>query len=123
MDVIKRPDFQPKGKDRIVPVSAAVYEHLAALHRPGDDYIVSGGSPRARENLIKRDFAGWMRELGWDAEQYPKAAHELRKLIGSRWYTERGAEVAQNWLGHADITTTCRFYATLSRQPDPLEMD
>ena len=41
-----------------------------------------------------------MRTLGWHAETYLKVAHELLKLLGSRWYTELGAEAAQSWLGH-----------------------
>ena len=91
--------------------------------RRDDPYVLAGGNPSAREDLVKRRFAKWMRDLGWDVEMFPKAAHELRKLIGSRWYTELGAEVAQSWLGHKDISTTCRFYTALDRQPDALPME
>jgi integrase len=58
--------------------------------------------------------------MGWDRNEYPKAAHELRKLMGSRWYTELGAEVAQEWLGHESVATTCSFYTALRRQPRAL---
>lgn len=94
-----------------------------ALRKGSSLFIVPGASPRVRENLVKRDFATWMRGIGWDVAQHPKAAHELRKLMGSRWFTELGAEVAQAWLGHKDISTTCRFCAALTRQPEPLPMD
>ena len=123
MDVIRRESYQPKGRERSIPVAGTVWEQLAALRRPDDVWILPGGSPSVRENLIKREFADWMREQGWDRHHYPKAAHELRKLIGSEWYTRFGAEVASNWLGHADVTTTCRYYADLKRHPDPIEIE
>lgn len=123
VDIIKRPDWRPKGNERSVPVAGSVWEQLIEARRPGDDYVLAGGSPSAREDLIKRVFAKWMRDLGWHKREYPKAAHELRKLIGSEWYTRFGAEVACSWLGHADITTTFKYYADLKRHPDPIEIE
>jgi integrase len=122
MDIIRRPGFSPKGKERCVPIGNAVMEHLRALPRSETGYILPGPTKWVRETLVTRDFAGWLRELGWDGVIYPKAAHELRKLMGSRWYTELGAEVAQSWLGHVDISTTCRYYAALTKQPEALEI-
>jgi hypothetical protein len=54
-----------------------------------------------------------MRSLGWDRSRWPKAAHELRKLYGSRIFSQLGQAHAQNYLGHASIETTCRYYAVL----------
>jgi integrase len=54
-----------------------------------------------------------MRGIGWEREQYAKAAHELRKLYGSRVYSKLGAAAAQEYLGHASMTTTCKYYARL----------
>ncbi len=122
MDIIRRPDFKPKGRERSVPVSKPVWDHLHE-NRQDHSFILPGKTTTARTVLVKREFAEWMRGIGWEPDTYPKAAHELRKLIGSRWYTELGAEVAQSWLGHVDISTTCRYYATLTRQPHPLDMD
>ena len=124
MEIINRPNFKPKGKDRHVPVSAEVMEaldYVLASREPlKSPFILPGRSESQRTNLIKRKFSAWMRAQGWTSRKYPKAAHELRKLMGSRWYTERGAEVAQAWLGHSDIATTCRFYAALTRIPPPV---
>jgi integrase len=64
-----------------------------------------------------------MRGVGWSSHKWPKAAHELRKLIGSEWYTRYGVEVAAEWLGHADLKTTRDYYAALMRHPDPIDPD
>ena len=121
LDVIRRDDFTPKGKNRSIPVATEVWKHLQRLKN--GDFVIPGRNKTERTRLIKREFAGWMRGIGWDGDRWPKAAHELRKLQGSRWYTELGAEVAQHWLGHSDISTTCRYYAALTRQPKPLPMN
>lgn len=125
-EIIKRDGFKPKGKERQIPVSAEVLEgleFLMTIRQPHDhNWILPRSRPSARLNLVKRTFSQWMRGIGWKAEKYPKAAHELRKLMGSKWYTERGAEVAQAWLGHTNIATTCRFYAALTRQPAPVDL-
>jgi len=120
IDIIERDGFRPKSMGRSFPVDPQVWAHLQELRRDGDEYVLPGGNKTARHNLVSRRFAAWMRELGWDRDRFPKAGHELRKLIGSRWFTELGAEVAQAWLGHTSITTTCDFYADLTRQPKPL---
>ncbi len=123
MDISNREGFQTKSRrGRMVPISKSVYEHLMELKRPEDIWILPGGAPTPRSYLIKREFAGWMRAIGWDVHTYPKAAHELRKLIGSEWYTRFGVEVACNWLGHKSITTTFDYYADLKRHPDPIEI-
>lgn len=123
LDVITRADFRPKGRERSVPIGVETWTELQASRRPGDPCILPGGNKTARRQLVTGKLAAWMRAQGWDARTYPKAAHELRKLMGSRWYTDRGAEVAQTWLGHKDIATTCRYYATLDRSPAPLERE
>ena len=119
MEIHRDGDFQPKGADRSVPISQEVFDLLQTL-RGDTEYILPGEHMTARHNLVGREFAAWMREIGWG--EYQKAAHELRKLMGSRWYTERGAEVAQKWLGHESVATTCTYYADLTKQPEPLAM-
>ena len=119
IEIRRDTDFQPKGADRSVPISQDVFDLLQAL-RGASEYILPGKHMTARHNLVGREFAAWMREIGWG--EYQKAAHELRKLMGSRWYTERGAEVAQKWLGHESVATTCTYYADLTKQPEPLAM-
>ena len=118
MEVICRSDWRPKGGERTIPIHPELYSQLTKLRTP-DLYILAGGTPTARSRLIKRDLAKWMRGLGWSTQ---KAAHELRKWQGSRWYTERNAETAQYLLGHKDISTTCKWYADLARRPEPLSL-
>ena len=129
IEILRRPEFTPKwNMERRVPVGAEVWEYLQGLktgHRltqidTDGEFVLPGGD---RAELVQRRFAAWMRSLGWDRETYPKAAHELRKLMGSRWFTELGAEVAQAWLGHRSVATTCSYYAALRRQPRALEME
>lgn len=122
MEIIRRPDFEPKSRDRRVPIGKTVKLRLMALRRPDDDFILPGGSPNGRRDLVTRKFAAWMRSIGWDRATYPKAAHELRKLIGSEWYTRYGVEVAADWLGDT-LEVTWKYYADLKRHPDPVEIE
>lgn len=124
-DVIDRDDFTPKGKERTIPMHEELVGTLQdySIGKNRTEWILPGATQSLRTSLVQRRLADWLRSLGWDRETYPKAAHELRKLMGSRWYTELGAEVAQSWLGHTNIATTCRFYAALDRQPEPLPLD
>jgi integrase len=122
LDIGSRPGEWRAKHDgaRAVPIHADLYADLRSIG--GGDYIIPADTATARRATLTRRLAAWMRHLGWTRDAYPKAAHELRKLCGSRWYTELGAEVAQRWLGHADIATTCRYYADLTRQPMPLDV-
>lgn len=106
--IVTRPDFRPKGIDRRIPVPASLWDELAAR---GDDYVLDLNTKTKREDLIRYDFADWMRSIGWDRKIYPKAGHELRKLFGSRIFEELGPAAAQQYLGHASIETTMRYYA------------
>ncbi|MDD3276778.1 MAG: site-specific integrase, partial [Kiritimatiellales bacterium] len=109
-----------RRRGRKIPFNPETLADLKAVIRKGEDYILPGNNKTDRENLIKREFAAWMRALGWDADEYGHAAHELRKLKGSRWYTEQGANVARDLLGHTSVVTTCKFYAALDKLPDAL---
>jgi integrase len=123
LDVIRRDDYRTKGTERSVPLAPSVRAALEATRRADSEYLLPGNSPTERLDLVRRKLAAWMRELGWSRADYPKAAHELRKLMGSEWYTRYGVEVACKWLGHASIQTTHRYYADLTRHPDPIEME
>ena len=115
MQIRPRPGFTPKhGRARSIPVSDQVWAHIQeAVKKTGSAFIIAQPSYYTRYNYIAREFSGWMRSLGWDRSRWAHAAHELRALQGSRWYTELGAQVAQEWLGHRDISTTCKHYARL----------
>jgi integrase len=105
MVITRRAYFAPKGRGRRIPIDPSTMELLT---RWGHAPELLGPSGYA---LVTRALAMWMRGIGWDAQERPKAAHELRKLRGSLWYTRHGAEAAQKLLGHVDVTTTCRYYA------------
>lgn len=119
LNILNRPEegFSPKHhRERVLPIHADLWKALQEL-KGKTEYLIDMPTQTARENLVARDFAQWMTDLGWRTE---KRAHELRRLRGSEWYQRMGAEVAQTWLGHKDISMTCRVYATLTRQPAPL---
>jgi integrase len=121
LGVIRRPEEWegPKGTERYVPVHASTFAAIQE-HRNESDYVLPG-TMTDRVNLVERKFSAWMRSIGWDRKIFPKTSHELRKLQGSRWFTEVSPQAAQEWLGHADISTTCKHYAALSTQPAPLK--
>ncbi len=119
--VVTREDFRPKGIDRRIPVPVGLGRDLEAC---GDEFVIGPALAWGpREDLFRYDFSQWMRGLGWDKKKYSKAAHELRKLYGSRiWSDPRlGPAVAQHNLGHASMQTTCRYYARLKAPLRALE--
>lgn len=108
LNICMRSDWQPKNrKARRIPVTPEVWADLQAA-RGSDDYVLPGGNKTNRKTLINRTFAAWMRQIGWNVVTYPKAAHELRKLAGSRWYSKAGLQWAATWLG--DVTDTVYHY-------------
>jgi len=105
--------FVPKSaRGRTLPVNAETMQELREI-AGGRKYLVPGETLSARERFVMRSFSDWMRSVGWDRDKYPKAGHELRKLCGLRWFSELGPQVAQEWLGHRDVATTCKYYARL----------
>jgi integrase len=113
-------DFMTKsGQDRFLPVHPEVAGDLLA---GADDsgYLLPGSSFTERYDLVTRHFSNWMHSVGWTRQH---CAHELRALMGCRWFTEQGAEVAQQLLGHKSVATTCAHYAHYSRQIQPLSPD
>jgi integrase len=116
MVVKERPDFMPKGISGRIPIFDGVYVKLMAHFKPGQTYILQAGNDTARIDLVKRDFAKWMRDLGWTSQ---KCAHELRKLRGCWWFSRHGMERTYKWLRHANMQTTLDHYADLAIQDEP----
>lgn len=121
--VIERPDedFSPKGTNREIQVHREVFEELKKHTDPTAEFIAHGKTKTERYNYIVRELAEWLRGEGFDSDRFEKASHELRKLKGSEWFSDPrlGASVAQEWLGHKDISTTCKYYAALDRKVIP----
>ena len=123
--IINRPeqDFKPKGTNREIQVHEKLYFEIARQARGCTDlWVAPGRTFTDRYNYIVRDLAKWMRSEGFTADRFDKASYELRKLKGSEWYSSEhlGPQVAQEWLGHKDISTTCKYYAALDRKITPL---
>lgn len=112
--IINRPEerFSCKGSEGTVPVPLHVWKELKQ-YSSSAPFILAGDNKTNRYNLIQYDFAAWMRSIGWVRTQYPKAAHELRKLIGSMWYKAYGQEGARERLRQAEVQTTLDHYAHL----------
>jgi integrase len=115
LDVRKREGFTPKGVDGTVPVPGQIVDLLRGV--PGDTFLE--GRRKARLDVIDRALPAAMRELGWEG---PKFAHELRAWRGSDYYTQYGAEHAQDMLRHASITTTYKHYADLTKRRKALDL-
>lgn len=107
-------------RTRRIPLAPETVAEWRAAATQTAEYILAGDTRTSRETLIEDELASWMRGIGWDRAIYPKAAHELRKLFGARWYTERGPGVARDMLGHKTVTTTCKYYACLDAIPKAL---
>ena len=122
LDESRRPDEWegPKGTERTLPVHPLVWQEISEFNR-GDSFVLGDQSPNFRHDLVARRFSEWMRSIGWTADRFTKTNHELRRLMGSRWFTKVSPQAAQEWLGHASIETTCKFYAALTEQPAPVE--
>jgi integrase len=120
MVVKERPDFTPKGISGKIPIFDGVYVKLMAHQKPGDTFILTADHATDREDLTKREFSKWMRDLGWTSQ---KCAHELRKLRGCWWFSRFGMERTYKWLRHANMQTTLDHYADLAIQDEPLMIE
>jgi integrase len=117
VEIIRRenPHFKPKGRERRVPVDRGLWSEI--LKVMGDrKYVLPGENENQRYELVTKNFSGWMRDLGWgEVKRGCKACHELRRLFGSRVYTDHGPALAQEYLGHTSVDTTCKFYARFDK--------
>ena len=100
--------FRPKGRAGYVPVPVAVWEWLQSLRTEGQDHLLAG-TDYGRYNFVQREFAQWMREIGWASHH---CAHELRRLRGCEWWEDPavGPALCSEWLRHSTITVTQRHY-------------
>ena len=119
---------------RTIAIKREVFNDILPFFNSADPegYVIPLPTYTARRELNQIGLNGFMRGLGWTKENgFIKASYELRKLRGSDYYAKLGAEQAKNFLGHASVVTTEKFYAALGkgrvkalepeRLPDPLE--
>jgi integrase len=108
------------GRSRIIPIHETIYNEFMRLC-PSSGFLLPLKTKTDRKILVETKFSAWMRSIGWERLIYPKAAHELRKLCGSRWITAySNPVVTQRLLGHESLETTLTFYADLLDMPEPL---
>ena len=125
--IIDRPNegFKKKGVDREIAVHCDLYDELKRqsklIAESDSEFVAPGISFNLRYNYIVRELGAFVRSCGFDSEEFEKAGQELRKLKGSQWFSDPalGASVAQEFLGHASIETTCKYYAALIPQKEP----
>ncbi len=119
MRICRRPDegYAPKGCEGWVPIHPDVLKDLLALQRSGDLYILPGGTLSAREDLVLREFADWMRSLGWKRMH---CAHDLRALRGDRWRQAYGRDTARDWLRHTTVQVSADSYSDSFNDHEPI---
>jgi integrase len=100
-------DFRTKNyTERTIPIAPWLFETLAA--RPPDSYLLAGDL-RTRARSLDRAVR-WLRQNG--LEKVAKPLHTLRALYAAYLLaTEHSPFRIKSRLGHADLTTTFRYYA------------
>ena len=96
---------------------AARWRELAEKEAGGSPFVLPFRTESLRHDFLKRDFARWMRGLGWTTK---KKGHELRKLMCSIWFTAPGvgAEWTQAWSGDS-LQVLQKHYARLLPEKAP----
>ena len=115
--IIERPEEDLKLKTgykrgRVMSLPPWMVPELLAV----DDYMIDRRTPGLRKAFMDRNFNAWVREFIPDRRS---AAYELRRQAGSDMLNATGKiSVVQHMLGHADPSTTAKFYAVFDREVD-----
>jgi integrase len=108
------------GKVRAVPMAPDVATALAQLGRRsywvGDDDLVFVGEVGGYldGSALRRRY----KEALGRASLRPLRFHDLRHTFGTRMITKADIRRVQEWMGHADITTTMRYLHYAPRSED-----
>ncbi len=118
MAIICRPDFTPKNKlDRRVPIPPDVLADVRfvlglkdgeKLSAAKPEYLIQGATQTDREDVIDRELNNWVTQFIPDRI---KKSYELRKHFGAIVANTQGIYKAQEYLGHASVTTTEKHYS------------
>ena len=119
MAVVQRPDFDPKGNQRRIPIAAEVMGELDELtpDLEEEDYLVAAPHKTARKFLVDKAHSEFMRPF---TLKHPKTSYELRRWAGSVIYSTFGPVEAKNFLGHKSLATTETHYAYLRTKLRPI---
>ena len=115
--IIERPEEDLKLKTgykrgRVMSLPPWMVPELLAA----DDYMIERRTLGLRKAFMDRNFNAWVREFIPDRRS---AAYELRRQAGSDMLNATGKiSVVQHMLGHADPSTTAKFYAVFDREVD-----
>lgn len=108
------------GRRADPPLPAEVAAILRAWPgRESRPTILPGAYPTQRADIVGRDLAAWMRELGWTTG---KCAHELRKLACSTWATQAGIQWAARWIGDSEATASAYYRDLLPEKAPAVSM-
>jgi len=108
-------------KDRFVEVSPRLLQHLEALRRQPNDWVVPDGDgpgrkvdiiPKQRGIRASRHLSKWIRTK-FKERNLPNPTHFLRKVFGSIVAKEHGLLTASRFLGHSSISVTEKIYVGL----------
>ena len=113
LDIIDRPEenFFCKGYERHLPIGPEIVNLLDQYYKqsPDGDFIVPAPNKTEREKIVDRRHAQW---CGQWIKDYTKVSYELRRYAGSLILKKTGSIVAaKKFLGHANVSTTERWYA------------
>ena len=111
------------SKSREIPLNKATREHIQAfldwkrknygLPLSDEPLFVSRLGSRLSKRAIERDLDKWVRIAGIEGHYTP---HALRHTVGTELLNKTGnLRVVQEFLGHADISTT-QIYTHVSRE-------
>ena len=114
LDVRCNEDYTTKsGESRMIGVSQEMWQELSQLREEGQVFYLPGATKTERRNTVERRLNDLVRPI---LAGYRKRAYELRRWAGSRVWTEQGPAAAKEFLGHASITTTERYYSKVLGQ-------
>jgi integrase len=113
--------FRPKTEEAVrdIHLPPSVLEVISKMRaKANKSFVLHGGIPRPggrypyyRANIKPyftwKKLTAWLKESGFDS---PKPVHDLRKMAGSLIYAAHGLEVARDFLGHNNISTTANSY-------------
>jgi len=111
------------SKSREIPLNKATREHIQAfldwrrrnygLPLSDDPLFTSRLGKRISKRAVQRDLTKWIKKAGIEGHFTP---HALRHTVGTELLNKTGnLRVVQEFLGHADISTT-QIYTHVSRE-------